>query len=127
MDSAPNELIGPYVAWQDRNAAALAAFEALGLPADRRDAYVAAMQDELRKLQSGESEGVVFDDLPDTASSYGVDRERLAAIGSEFAAQHGTFDTFFDGFSRDVTFTPEVQAKIEAAYPCAADLANPPS
>lgn len=123
--TAPRELVGPFVLWDDRNRQALAAFEAVGAPADRVTTYVADLKAELARLQDGSSDGALFDDLAATATRYGIDRSKLVAQGSEFGRAYGSFDDFFDQLSLDITLAPAVQADLEQRFPCAADLANP--
>jgi hypothetical protein len=123
--SAPRELVGPFVLWDDRNRQALAAFQQIGAPADKVTKYVADLQAELGRLQDGSSSGAIFDDLPATAARYGIDRSKLVALGRSFGSSYGSFDDFFDQLSLDITLAPDVEASLEQRFPCAADLANP--
>jgi hypothetical protein len=123
--SAPRELVGPFVLWDDRNRQALAAFEQIGAPPDKVTKYVADLRAELGRLQDGSSSGEIFDDLPATAARYGIDRTKLVAQGRSFGGSYGSFDDFFDQLSLDITLSPDVEASLEQRFTCAADLANP--
>jgi hypothetical protein len=123
--SAPRELAGPFIVWDDRNRQAMAAFDKLGVPPDKVAAYVNELRSELTKMQSGQSDGSVLEDLPALAAKYGIDRTKLIAEGTQFGKSYGDFDDFFDQFSTDITLSPDVQDKLAQQFPCTADLANP--
>jgi hypothetical protein len=121
--SAPAVVAGPFRAWADRTAKALAAFKAAGAS----DALTTSFgQSYAAQIDAVTSKGGTQSppDPVNAAVKAGVDRGRLMSLAATFQTANGPFDAFAATFGTQVGLAPADEQGLEQRFPCAADLAN---